>query len=385
MKTKNILFSLVGATTTISLATVIATNKNQNIFTKGTGPTYHMVLDKDSEVNAIDEGYLHEVNIKNNKIDIVGYQSASNAFGSIRRAVCGDFTYNGMIFNKSVINGFESLTVDFSGGTLYYVFTDFLMEDMTFTGHSTLTSGQAVDVPQGKAYFVVYNTSETPVTINSLDMEYECNGDIDSEMIFSKNSDKGGARSYARTSIFEDSFVELENNPTKYTNNYSVGKHTDPKEVYNDTWYRWNGRYLANSENLGTEFTFGMTIMGEFNQVADTNKNFHYNVWPQFSYVGAPTNEKGQPNDYEYVQTYIGNDNYEPLGAANALHPSDPYISESYTGRFFTDYRYINGNYRFADPDTTKIADGVTTFRQAYERFNMPFWFIKFHVYLGAE
>ena len=368
-----ILFTSITAVTTFSVATAILVGHKKSVLSKGT-ETFKMVLDSSVAPVEKDGGYLHEVDIKNNKIDIIGYHEENGAFGKISREKCGDFTYNGMIYNRSAINGFDSLTVDFSGGNLYYVFTNFLMEDMTFTGHNALVSGEPVYAMASNAYFIIYNTSETPVTINSVDIEYECDGSIDREMIFNKNSQKGGARSLSKRSNFEDSFVELENNPLANNNNYSTGSHSG----HNDSWYRFNGRYFANSEYLGTDFTFAMTIMGDFSRVTDTSKNFHYNVWPQLDYEGS-----NEDLNQTYVQTYIGNDNYEPLGAVNALHPSDPHVQSSYSGRFFTDYGWYNNEWQFADPDTTKIADGVTTFREAYEAYDLPFWFLEFHVHLG--
>ena len=381
MKKKSVVLCSAILTTTFSLAAVLIFSGKTNVLSKGQDENSHIVLDSSTQVEIQEVDQLVEVNIRNNKIDLYGYHEASDAFAKIQREACDNFTYNGMVFNKSAINGFKSLTVDFSGGTLYYVFTDFLMEDMNFNHNTTLTSGTAVDVPNNEAYFLVYNLSETPVTINSMDIEYSCDGSIDNEMVFNKNSQTGGARSVSSRSDFEDSFVELQNNPLDNNNNYSTGSHNG----HPDAWYRWNGKYFANSANLGTDFTFGLTIMGDFGMVCDTSMNFHYAVWPEFTYVGSPTNEKGSPTDTCYVQTYIGNDNYEPLGAANALHPSDPYTAYSYTGRFFTDYGWYNNNWEFANPDVEKIDDGSLTFRQAYEAYDMPFWFVKFHVYLGAD
>ena len=375
MKRKMILFTSLTAVVTFSVATVIVLGHKQSVLSKGV-ESFHMILDSSVEPVEKDGGYFHEVDIKNNKIDIIGYHEENGAFGKISREKCGDFTYNGMVYNRSVINGFDSLTVDFTGGTLYYVFTDFLMEDMSFYGHLTLTSNQPVAVPEGKAYFIIYNNSETPITINSIDIKYDCDGSIDREMIFNKDSQKGGARSLSKRSDFLDSYVELENNPLINNNNYSTGSHNG----YSDTWYRWNGRYLSKSANLGAEFSFGMTIMGDFSRVCDTSKVFHYAVWPQFNYEGSAENLNNT-----YVQTYIGNDNYEPLGAANALHPTDPYVQQSYTGRFFTDYGLYNSVWQFANPDTEFIADGVTTYRQAYEAFDLPFWFLKFDVRLTDD
>ena len=117
--------------------------------------------------------------------------------------------------------------------------------------------------------------------------------------------------------------------------------------------------------------------MGQYSRMVDESKFFHYNVWPQFSY--------GNSGDEPWVQTYIGNDNYEPLGKDHALRPTDPYVKESYAGRFFTDYNWFDNKWTFADPDTHNIADGSMTFRAAYQKYNLPFWHLKFHVYLDEN
>ena len=205
--------------------------RNKPAFLRG-DLSYSMTLDSTSEVTSLDEGNIQQISIKNNKFDMIGYTAVSGKLGSIKKANYGSYQYNGMIYNRSVINGFKSLTVNFSGGTLSYLFTDFLMEDMDFDGVA-LTSGVAVN-PAGKPYFLIYNESTTPVTIDSIELEYDCDASVDAGMIFNKNSTKGGARSYAKRSVFEDSFVTLENNPTKTTNNYSPGQtgdHTHP-----DVW-----------------------------------------------------------------------------------------------------------------------------------------------------
>ena len=340
---------------------------------KGTEPLQSMTLDSASDVYEIDSGVAHQVDIKNNKFDIVGYQAVASKFGSIKKATYGSYDYNGMIYNRSVINGFEYLTVNFTGGNLYYTFTDFLMEDMSFDQSNQLTSGISVAAGE-KAYFVVYNPSTTPVEIESLTVEYTCDGSIDDEMIFNKNSTTGGARSLAKVREYEDSFVKLTNNPYKYYNNYSVGNHVS--SAHADSWYRWNGIFFKRSQNFSGEFTFGMTIVGDYSRMVDESKVFHYGVWPQFNYVGS---EGNRDKDGSYMMTYIGNDNYEPY-KNDPLHPSDPYVAESYTGRFFTDY----GEDGFVDPDVGTIADGVTTFREAYERYNLPFWYIEFHVFIDT-
>ena len=114
--------------------------------------SYSMTLDQHSAVVEKDMGYYHQVTIKNNKFDIIGWTAADGKLGSIKKATYGGYTWNGMIYNRSVINGFTDLTVNFSGGELNYLFTDFLMEDMSFTNGSPLTSGVAVN-SGNKPYF----------------------------------------------------------------------------------------------------------------------------------------------------------------------------------------------------------------------------------------
>ena len=332
---------------------------------------YNMVLDANTVLEAKDEGFIQQADVKETKIDFVGFTEANGALGSIKRESHGDYTFNGMVYNRSVINGFKSMKVTFTGGDLHYVFTDFLMENMNFDGANTLESGTTVNVPDGEAYFLIYNLSETPVTINEIKLVYSCDASIDTQAIFDANSTTGGARSNAGKVTWENGYVEIQNNPATWNNNYSTGTVGD----HAASWYRWCGRYFRKSASLGTDFTFGLTVAGNYSQVVDENERFHFAVWPE---LASDPDEK----ELSYIQTYIGNDNYEPLGKDHALRPTDPYVQQSYPGRFFTDYGWYNEQWMFCDPDTTKIADGVTTFRQAYEAYNLPFWFITFRVYL---
>ena len=377
MQKKKLIIAATASIFSLGVAVFAVAQTYDEQYAKGyaDNQNYTITLNSTSGVQSKEGGLFHQIDVRNNKFDMIGWSDQGGNFGSIKKAAHGvdNFVYNGMIYNRSAINGFESLKVTFTGGSLRYVFTDFLMENMDFNG-ATLTSGTAVEVPAGKAYFIVYNESETPTNIDSLEITYACDGTIDSQMLFNKDTTLGYARSGSKTVTKEDSYITLENNPTKYNNNYSQGKHEG--HANNDTWYRWNGRYFTASEELGTEFTFGMTIIGEYSSMTDATQRFHYNVWPQFSY--------GNSDDEPWAQTYIGNDNYEPLGGANRLHPSDDYAKNAFEGRFFTEYDYINNKWQFADPDTTKIPDTHVdlTMREAYERYNLPFWFIKFDAYL---
>ena len=349
-----------------------------------------ITLNDKTNVISKDYGYYHQIDVRNNKFDMIGYSKTGGDFGSIKKATYGEFEYYGMVYNRSIINGFKTLTATFNGGSLYYVLTDFLMEDMNFNG-TALVSGETINVPYGKAYFIIYNPSTTPVNIDSIDIIYTCDGSKDDEMIFNKYTPRGSARSYGYEKAVEDSYIEIENNPTKYNNNYSRGHNMSPTN--DDSWYRFNGKYFTQSEELGTDFEFGMTIMGNISQAVNYYENpfdnfFHFNVWPQFTY--------GDSNDAPWVQTYIGNDNYEPLGSANALRPNSG-TTYSYEGRFFGRYDYFNdttwkvdyddptANWRFGNPDVATIADGITTLREAYQRFNLPFWYLNFKVYLNND
>lgn len=380
MQKKKLIIAVTASTLSLGVAAFALAQGYDAEVRKGyaSGEQFKITLNNKGAVEEQEEGLYHQAKIRNNKFDLLGWSDNGGDLGSIKKATYGNYEYNGMIYNRSAINGLESLKVNFTGSSLHYVFTDFLMENMNFDGPA-LTSDVAVEVPDNKAYFIVYNTSETPTNIDSLELTYRCDGNIDATMIYNKNTALGGARSVSKTTTPEDSFITLENNPTQYTNNYSQGKHQG--HANNDSWYRWNGRYFSASDELGTEFTFAMTLAAEYGRMIDESKYFHINVWPQFGWMNGETN---MANDNSYAQIYIGNDNYEPLGKDHALNPTDPYVNESYAGRFFTDYGWYNEAWQFADPDTTYIPDQNKhlTMREAYEQYNLPFWFVKFHVYL---
>jgi len=406
MKKKTLLvLTSAGSLTMGVLAMFLVPKINESA--KANPPTYTISLDSSVNLVEKDKGYLHQASVKNNKFDVIGYGANAEGFCTIAKqshdlvthsGVESDaYTFEGMIYNRSVINGFTSLTVTFGEGTLYYKLTDFLMEDMDFdTETHTLTNGVPVEVQNGEAYFVVFNKSTTPVAIESLDIEYQCNGDIDAEMLFNKNTSLGGARSVSKRFTKEDSFIELENNPTLYTNNHSTGN--DISTDHDNSWYRWNGKYFTRSANLGTDFRFGMTIIGNISQVLDETDYFHFNVWPQFSYGATKWDEKKKeyvPFDEQWIQTYIGNDNYEPLGKDHAPYPDD-YTDYTYTGRFYGNYDSYDENWnvdytlgdpgwKFADPDHVDIAGGGKTLREAYEEYPLPFWYLEFHVYLDED
>ena len=188
MKKKVLLVLTSASTLTMSaLAMFIVPKMNENA--KANPPTYRISLDSSVNLVEKDKGYLRQASVKNNKFDVIGYGENAGGFCTIAKTTHTSveshaYTFEGMVYNRSVINGFTSLKVTFSGGSLYYKLTDFLMEDMNFSDTShPLTSGTEVSVNDGEAYFVVYTQSTTPVAIESIDIEYECNDNIDGEMI----------------------------------------------------------------------------------------------------------------------------------------------------------------------------------------------------------
>lgn len=350
--------------------------------------TYDIVIDSKSDYSfeSADDGYLHQMEVGDQVLDAIGYESSELSLGSIKKVTYGAYTFNGMVYNRSLINGLDKLCVTYSGGTLQYIFSEYLMQDMNFNEktNNNVESGKALDVPKGTGYFVFYNKSETPITIESVKIKMSEEKVFDAKMIYTKDTQRGGARSNGIELSVEDSFIQLQNKPTQTTNNYSHGH--DFSSDHDNAWYRWNGRYFTDSADLGTDFTFAMTIATQYDKFVNQNSYFHTNVWPQFSY--------GNSADEQWIQTYIGNDNYEPLGAEHALNPTDPYVDESYAGRFYADYNcynsnwevdYDHGSWKFADPDIVKIPDGTKTLREAYQENELPFWFLKFHVYLNGE
>ncbi len=281
-----------------------------------------------------------------------------------------------------MINGFNSLTVTYSGATLYYELTSFLMENMRFDKSKAVVSGTPIEAGANDAYFILYtDDAEQGSDIQNIVLDYDCDGNIDDMMIFNKGSNLANARSASKTTELTDNYMVLENNPTAATNNYSVGKAS--WQSNSSTWYRWNGRAWRNSADLGTNFEINVTILGNISQAVNYYENpednyFNYSVWPEVGYRDAGD------EDYNWAQIYIGNDNYEPLGKDDDSRPhKDTYANYSFAGRFITGYVDYDEtkegeNWQFADPDTFKVLDGSMTFREAYEAFTLPYWHVKY-------
>lgn len=372
MVKKNVLVATVISSITIMGASAAALFAGNYSLLRASG--YDIVLNDKSQVVSKDNGYLHQITVKKNKFDMVGWTSGTSSLGNIKQDTYGSYTYPGMVYNRSIINGFESLKAVFSGGNLYYTFSEYLMEDMSFDKLNQLTSNTAVNVPSGMNYFILYTDSTTGVDLEGIYLDYTCVED--GSMIYGKNTPRMGARSVPNISgsvNFDDSFVEYKTRSDSTFNNYSTGKYVvDEQEKNNKSWYRWCGYDLRESPALGTQFEVHTTILGNISQAIDETNYFHYSIWPQFS-----KNGESQPADgwgWEYA--FIGNDNYEPLGAAHTII-GDSHAQYSYEGRFFGRYMDV-APYEFEDPDTGTLDGSAMTLREAYEANTFPSWHVVF-------
>ena len=347
---------------------------------------YSMTLSAASTLVAKDEGNYYEAEIKGNKFDVIGYEEFGGGFASIKKKSYGDYEYNGMVYNRSIINGLASLSVNFSGGDLYYVFSDYLMEDMNFDKANQLESNHKVNAPVGSGYFIVYTDSEDPVDIKELTVSYLCDQSLDNSMIYNESNITSYARSTPTKNsekFYSDSF-EFTNRPDKDINNYSTG--TNSSSGRKKSWYRWNGRTsTVNSGELGNSFAIDTTIMGNISQAIDPSSYFNFSMWINIGYGDGTGNKE----TWEYV--YIGNDNYEPLGYEDSIFPtkgSDPYLKDTYSGRFINRYVYDENRtdcdgWIFDNPYTGTVADGSMTLKEAYDAFSLPYWHLSYRIDKG--
>ena len=363
-------------------ATAVCVLAQTGALTKLRAIDYEMTLDENVQVIAHDYDYYYSATVKNNEFNFVGFTPVNGKLGKISKNYWGSDWYNGLAFNRAAINGFTSLTVKYTGATLYYTLTDYLMEDMSFDKSNTVTSNVTINVTNNEAYFVLYTDDSTDgVVLESINVTYTCDNSIDDQMIFDKNSTEWFMRSRPSEYSMHDSYMVQKNNPLSNTSNYSTGSHAGNP----DTWYRWNGRGFKNSGNLGTRFRIYTTILGNISQAVNAHgyaedNYFNYSVWPEIYMTDANGDLVTDKVNWEFV--YIGNDNYEPLGKddPNKIHTDTSGSKYSYAGRFFAVYDYfgVDDDWQFADPDTTTIVDGSKTLRQAYNTFNLPYWFVCF-------
>lgn len=374
---KGILLTIFSVLPLAALATSLVVMQNKEVSPQYAAQEYSMTLDSSVEVVAKDEGNYFEAEVKSNKFDVLGYQDFDGGFASIKKQAYGDYEYNGMIYNRSIINGFASLSVNFNedDGDLYYVFSEFLMEDMHFDKANKLESNKKVNAPLGSGYFIVYTDSVNPIGVKELTVSYLCDQSLDNTMIYNEQNIDRYARSTPKSTTFYNDSFEFTNRPDKDINNYSSGKYGTSGN--NKSWYRWNGRASTTDVEVGTSFAIDTTIMGNISQVINPNSYFNFSMWIRVAYDDGVNKE----DNWEYV--YIGNDNYEPLGSENRILPQTDHNADySYPGRFFNGYFYDEeaNNWVFPDPEVMKVADGSMTFKEAYEAFTLPYWHLSYRV-----
>ncbi|MGI6714111.1 MAG: hypothetical protein ACOX3K_03580 [Bacilli bacterium] len=296
----------------------------------------------------------------------------------------------GVLMNITVINGIAEVKATFTGsGNLYALVTATLFERFAPTAADGLTSGVTKEFATVGGYLLLMTDSLNPISIASLEICFHCNGDNDAGFFFEPGVNAyTGARSLGSNIAMTHNGLSFTTNPTATTHNYS-GETAVPPATRANSWYRWNGVTMRNYKLDGENRDYSATRFGNFFSSSfevsvtafvdpvvfyDADEWFCVAPWMSLSVQGDARTPRA------YLQSYIGNDNYDPLTTVNTLH--QPYWS----GRFFTNYTYdaadaYPDDYIFQDPDTfTVIDDASTTLRAAYEAINLPFFNVTFQI-----
>ena len=303
----------------------------------------------------------------------------------------------GIFMNLTVINGLLSVTVTFSGGPLYAMATATLFEDYTPDpeGLNTLTSGIKKSFSGlSEGYLLIMTDSLTDVTITELTIEYYCTNEVDTYFVYAPGVNyHTGSRSWASNVYLEHSSIHFDTNPTIDTNNYSSGA----SGGHSNYWYRFNGVTPRNYALVGETKDYSLTPKGTFTSnsfevivsvmvdpASFYNPTKYFCVAPWVALAAADHGVLPDVGSNVWMQSYIGNDNFDPIGGLNLLGRTD-----TYRGRFFTNFAYEGGGYTeawgFQNPDTaTVVGDATTTLREAYEAINLPFFNVRFVVNLNS-
>lgn len=296
----------------------------------------------------------------------------------------------GTLMNISMFNGLKTIKVNFSGEgtpTLYAKANGSLYEDFqNSSSYFSLTSGLTVDLNplfDDLGYLTIINDSSIPVHIDSIEINYLCTHEIDQYFYSDESNNLGYARSaYSYLMQEHDQFL-LMSNPTETTNNYSQGEYAG----HPNKWYRWNGLALKNYQLDGEILNWGATPCGALvddniviQMTAFIDPEIFYDPYA-FFHIG-PWVEVGDSTHTSlgWIQSYIGNDNYDPIGGINTER------TDTYRGRFFTNFDWDpdyygvgSGDWAFQNPDTTfVVGDPTTSLRDAYESNSLPFFNINF-------
>ena len=345
---------------------------------------------KGVEFIAKDGGNFYQASIDGKLFDAIGYEEYKSGLAIIKQThPISSFTYRGMFYNRSVIEGLTGITVNFEEGkNLYCVSSEYLMEDMSFPldADHKLESGKSVLFNEGDCYFVVYTDDEVGVSISSIDVYHDASISIADSLAFGPNEIPYGsyeqvgepryiyARSMPSAHSLSYDLIDVTNNPLNNTNNYSNKYSTGTHGEHPNAWYRWNGVSLCGSKDLGSEFSLHTTIIGNISQMIDESKYFNFSVWPQFRFEGSKTSGAGGGEGWVYAM--LGNDDYEPLG--HVVGESDGAINTDYnafSGRFFTEYC---GEF---NPQTAKVTDESMTYGELFAANPLPFWHVEFKIF----
>ncbi len=289
----------------------------------------------------------------------------------------------GTLMNMSVFNGVTTIKVTFSGGDLYALATATLFQEYNNALYSNpLTSGISCDLNpmmQDFGYVTLVTDSLTPVVIDSIEVCYICDHEIDRAFYYDENNEPLYARSIPGWAHQESDMLMLATNPTATTNNYSIGDYAG----HPNKWYRWNGLALQNYRDddgiknwaatrfgalINDEITIQMTAFVDPGIFYDENESFNIAPW---IHIGDESHE-----DVDWIQSYMGSDNYDPIGGVNVER------TDTYRGRFFTNHaEHETYTWGFQDPDeTTVVGNSEVTLREAYEANNLPFFNIVFQI-----
>ena len=379
MKKKNIILLSLASAASIAAVSVLCLNATGrfSFLSKATGDASKISISSLSGATNLDDNpYWKQLNVRNNLFDFLGASEENNGFTISQRAYGADgLVYKGLVYNRSIINGFSTFSVTYSGSPLFVAFSEYLMEDMSFPEDAAhlVASSAIVNVDAKDGYFVLYTSGTTH--ISSLDITYTCDESLDASLLYTaEDTTVRYARSVPKKYSFNHDLIDIENNPTANTCNYSTGSMGDHAK----SWYRWNGLDFGSEKVIGTEFSIHTTIIGNISYMTDSSKHFHYAVWPMFNQKSKNLSNEG------WLMTYIGNDNYEPLGKDDPNRIlKDAYADYSYAGRFYGVYDWIEADktWAFVNPDETMTQDkSGKTLRQAYETFTLPFWHVEFQV-----
>ena len=336
-------------------------------------------FDKNSSLISRDGGLVDELEMSGYTFEFVGRKDKANKFGSLLKFEVNSKKYNGHFYNKTIMNGLKTINVKYTGVALYFIFTDYLMEDLSFAKSTAnrMISGKDYEAPNGYRYFMVFTDSENESDIESISIKVDKEEAFFDDRVYGNKTTYAYNRSPAKSVKQDDGFYELETRHQSDNNNYAHG--TDANHTNDFSWYRWNGLDLQSSERFNTnDGEIQMTIVGDFSYMVDESKLFNYHLWIEFEYYDTAQ------SDYVgggWVYMVLGNDNYEPLGHDNPDRVNDSY-DDNFSGRFFTRYGFDDrypGQWRFEDPDYATTKDG-RTYREAYESMPYPYWDIRFQV-----